>query len=199
MSTVGAAAGSPMELFRMKRATEQHEIRSGVPTTIVRATAFVDLWIEILRQTADRSGRPVVFGRGQNPIKFVSLAGVVALVEHAVIDPATRGSTLEIGGPDNLTFDLLARAVQKSSEGTGEVRHVPSGLLHLMANSIGRSKPQLGRQATAALVMDRADALLGRPTPHDRNGVAGALREDVGKPGAGKVRIKVGGRGSGRR
>ncbi|MGI8864616.1 MAG: SDR family oxidoreductase [Solirubrobacteraceae bacterium] len=157
MSIVGAAADSPMELFRMKHAAEQHAIASGVPTTIVRATAFLELWIEILQQTARRSGRPVVFGHGQNPINFVSVADVAALLEHAVIDPATRGKTLEIGGRENLTFNQLALAVQKSSEGRGKARHVAPIMLHLMANSIGRVKPQLGRQATAALAMDRVD------------------------------------------
>ncbi|MDP9334135.1 MAG: SDR family oxidoreductase, partial [Actinomycetota bacterium] len=80
MSTVGAAADSPMELFRMKHAAEQHAITSGVPTTIVRATAFLELWIEILQKTAGRSGRPLVFGRGANAINFVSVTDVAALV-----------------------------------------------------------------------------------------------------------------------
>jgi hypothetical protein len=34
---------------------------------------------------------------------------------------------------------------------------VPPAMLRLMANTIGRVKPQLGRQARAALAMDRTD------------------------------------------
>ena len=141
----------------MKHAAEQHASSSGVPTTIVQATAFLELWIELLGQTAARSGRPLVFGRGQNPINFVSVADVAALVERAVIDPATRGRVLEIGGPDNLTFDELAQAVQTAAGRSQAPRHVPPPVLRLMANSVGRIKPQLGRQARAALAMDRAD------------------------------------------
>lgn len=157
MSTVGAAADSPMELFRCKHGAEQHAIASGVPTTIIRSTAFIELWIELLRTSSGRSGRPLVFGGGQNPINFVSVTDVAALVEHAVLDRATRGQILEIGGPDDLTFDQLAQAVQASAGQGGAPRHVPRVMLHLMANSIGRVKPELGRQASAALVMDRAD------------------------------------------
>lgn len=157
MSTVGAESDSPMELFRMKHAAEQHAARSGVPTTIVRSTAFLELWIDLLRQTAGRSGRPLVFGRGTNPINFVSVVDVAAIVENAVIDPATRGKILEIGGPDNLTFDDLAEAVQTAAGRTERPKHVPPPMLRLMADSVGRVKPQLGRQARAALVMDRAD------------------------------------------
>jgi NADH dehydrogenase len=168
MSTVGAAGDSPMELFRMKHAAEQHAARSGVPTTIVRATAFLELWIDLLHHTAARSGRPLVFGRGQNPINFVSVADVAAVVEQAVIDPTTRGKTLEIGGPNDLTFDQLAQAVQSAAGRTAAPRHIPSVMLHLMANSVGRVKPELGRQARAALAMDRADLTFDATDLHQR-------------------------------
>jgi uncharacterized protein YbjT (DUF2867 family) len=157
LSTVGAAADSPMELFRMKYAAELYAATSGVPTTVVRATAFLELWIEMLRQTAKRSGRPLVFGRGDNPINFVSVADVAAVVELAVADPGTRGETLEIGGPDDLTFNQMAQAVLTADGGTGTPRHIPPAALMLMANTVGRLNPQLGRQTRAALVMDRTD------------------------------------------
>jgi uncharacterized protein YbjT (DUF2867 family) len=157
MSVVGAAAGSPMELFRMKYAAEQHLRASRVSWTIVRATAFLELWIDLLSQTAARSGRPVVFGHGNNPLNFVSVTDVAALVEQAITDPATRGRILEIGGPDNFTFNQLAAAVQAAAGRTGAPRHVPPRMLRLMAGTLGRVKPELGRQARAALVMDHTD------------------------------------------
>lgn len=157
VSTVGAAPDSAMELFRMKHAAEDHARSSGIPTTIVRATAFVELWVELLQHAAARSGRPLVFGRGDNPINFVSVADVAAMVELAVTDPTLRGQTVEIGGPDNITFKELARAVQRAGGRTGAPRHVPPAMLRVMANTIGRVKPQLGRQARAALAMDRTD------------------------------------------
>jgi len=157
MSTVGASPESPMELFRMKYAAEQHAAARGLSTTVVRATAFLELSIELLEKTAARSGRPLVFGRGDNGINFVSVIDVAALVERAITDPTTRGQILEIGGPDNLTFSELARAVQLAAGRPSSPRHVPPGVLRLMAATIGRVKPELGRQARAALVMDRVD------------------------------------------
>ncbi len=157
MSVVGAAADSPMELFRMKYAAEQY-LRSAVPGwTIVRATAFLELWIEVLTKTAARSGRPVVFGHGNNPINFVSVTDVAALVVQAITDPAARGRVLEIGGPANLTFNQLAAVVQETAGRTSPPRHVPPAVLRLAAGTIGRVRPQAGRMARAALVMDRDD------------------------------------------
>jgi uncharacterized protein YbjT (DUF2867 family) len=157
VSTVGAAADSPMELFRMKHAAERYAASMGIPTTVVRATAFLELWIELLRTTAGRSGRPLVFGRGDNPMNFASVVDVAALVELAATDSDTRGKTLEIGGPDNLSFNDLALTVMSADGSRGQPRHIPPPALRLMANTVGRLNPQIGRQARAALVMDRSD------------------------------------------
>jgi uncharacterized protein YbjT (DUF2867 family) len=157
MSVVGAAAGSPLELLRMKYAAEQHLQASGIRWTIVRATAFFELWIDLLSQTAARSGRPVVFGRGTNPINFVSVTDVAALAEEAVTDPATRGHVLEIGGPGNLTFNQVAAMIQSAAGRTSPPRHVPPAMLRLIACTLGHVKPELGRQTRAALIMDQAD------------------------------------------
>jgi NADH dehydrogenase len=157
MSTVGAAAHSPTELFRMKYAAEQHAAASGVPTTVVRATAFLELWVELLERTATHSGRPLIFGRGDNPINFVSVADVAAVVERVTTDPTTRGQIVEVGGTDNLTLTELASAVQTAAARCGAPRHVSPTALRLMANTIGRIKPEIGRQARMALFMDHAD------------------------------------------
>lgn len=157
ISVVGAAAGSPMELARMKHAAEQYLRASGAGWTIVRATAFLELWIDVLTKTAARSGRPVVFGRGNNPVNFVSVTDVAALVEHAVTDPAARGRILEIGGPAAITFNELAAAVQAAAGRTSPPRHVPPPILRIMAGTVGKLSPELGRKARAALIMDSAD------------------------------------------
>ena len=157
MSAVGAAAGSPSELFRMKHAAEQYLRASGMPWTIVRATAFAELWIDLLRHSSARSGRPVVFGRGTNPVNFVCTTDVAALTEHAVTHATARGQVLEIGGPRNLTLNQLAAAVQAAAGRTGAPRHVPPAILQFTASTLGHLRPELGRMARTALIMDRGD------------------------------------------
>ena len=157
MSIVGAAPDSPFELFRMKYAAETVLAASAVPFTVVRSTAYLELWIELLTGTAGRSNRPLVFGRGQNPINVVSVRDVAALVERVTMDQATRGQTLEIGGPENLTLDELARLVVAHHGGPGSPRHIPRVALRTMAATVGRLRPELGRQARAALAMDQYD------------------------------------------
>ena len=157
LSVVGASPDSPLELFAMKYAAEQHLRASGVPATVVRATAFAELWVEIVRKTAGRSGRPVVFGRGDNPVNFVCVDDVAAAVEYAVVEPSTRGSLMQIGGPDTVTLSELAALVQAVDGGTGEPRHVPRLALKGLAGSVGRVRPAFGRQLRMALAMDSMD------------------------------------------
>ena len=156
VSVVGAAADSPMELFRMKHAAEQHLRASGTAWTIVRSTAFLETWIDLLAQTADRAGRVVVFGRGNNPINFVSVNDVAAVVERAIDDADARGQTIEVGGPENLTFSQLARAIQSAGPSVAS-RHVPRAALKAMALLLRPFWPERARQGAAALALDMMD------------------------------------------
>lgn len=142
VSIVGASAEHPMELFRAKHQAEEHLRASGRPWTIVRATAFVELWADIV-------AKGIVFGRGDNPINFVSVGDVAAVVVQATVDPNLRGQVLEVGGPEDLTFNQLAGIVRETRKMPKTVRHIPRGVLRVMST--------VSRQPRAALVMDRID------------------------------------------
>jgi uncharacterized protein YbjT (DUF2867 family)/protein-S-isoprenylcysteine O-methyltransferase Ste14 len=157
MSVVGASAEHPIELFRMKHAAEEHLRASGAAWTIVRATAFAELWLDLLEQTAGTSGRPLIFGRGVNPINFVSASDVAAVVERAVVDPSMRGATFEIGGPQNVSFEELAAGLQRTSGRTAPPRHVPRPMLRLLATVLQPVQPNRARQIRAAIAMDTID------------------------------------------
>jgi uncharacterized protein YbjT (DUF2867 family) len=154
VSVLRAGPDGPMELTRMKYAAEQRLRASTCPWTVVRPEAFAQTWIEILRQTAGRSRRPLVFGAGANPIAWVDVEDVAALVERTVLDPAVRGRVLEIAGPERLSLDALARAVMAHEHWSGSPRHVPRSALQLAAWSLGLARPGFGRRVRTALAMD---------------------------------------------
>ena len=151
LSVVGAAPDHPLELFRMKAAAESLLRDAVVPWTIVRAAAFRELYEELLRRTAGRSGRPLVFGSGRTPVPFASVSDVAAAVEHALADPGSAGQVVEVVG-ETMTFDELAARMERDlGPGARRPRHVPRGVLRALACA-GGIPP--GRQAAAALVMD---------------------------------------------
>ncbi|MBA3808767.1 MAG: SDR family oxidoreductase [Solirubrobacterales bacterium] len=175
LSVVGASRNHAMELFRAKWAAEQHLRASAAPWTVVRATAYLELWAEIM-------AKPIVFGRGRNPINFVSVHDVAAVVERCVLDPALRGRVLEVGGPEDLTFLGLAELLQQLRGEKGSVRHVPRLML--------RAGAPFSRRASAALTMDSIDmtfdaaaargAFADIPSTDARSALSRALTEHAG-------------------
>jgi uncharacterized protein YbjT (DUF2867 family) len=157
VSLVGAAPDHPIGRFQAKYAAEQALRASGISWTIVRATAFMETWGKIMEQSLQASGKILVFGRGNNPVNFVSATDVAALVSHAVVTRGLRSQFLELGGPDNLTFDQVASLLQETIGSAATVRHIPRLALHAMAMATAGLKRDLARQARAALAMDSID------------------------------------------
>ena len=167
VSVVGAAPDHPIGLFRAKHAAEQALRASGIPWTIVRATAFMETWGKIMAQPLQASGKILVFGRGDNPVNFVSATDVAALISHAVATPCLRSHALELGGPGNLTFNQVAALLQETTGHLAAIRHIPRPVLHAMARATAMVKPALARQARAALAMDTIDMTFD-PSPTRR-------------------------------
>jgi nucleoside-diphosphate-sugar epimerase len=94
---------------------------------------------------------------GQNPINFVSVHDVACFVELAVVDAGMRGMSVDIGGPDNLTFEQIADVVQRETGKSGTIRHVPLPMMRLASVMMRPFNPVLARQIAAGVVMDTAD------------------------------------------
>jgi NADH dehydrogenase len=154
MSIIGAREDSPIEIARMKAAAE-HAAREtdGLEWTIIRAAAFAELWRDVLRQTAGRSGRPTVFGRGENPINVVSVEDVAVAVAHAALDPTLVGAIIDVGGPRNVTMNELATW----ATGSKAPRHIPRGMLRVGAAVSAPVRPAIARLMRQALAMDTTD------------------------------------------
>ncbi len=170
LSVIGAAADSTLDLFRAKYAAEQHLRASGTGWTIVRAGPFLQTWLAVLAQTAGKSGRPLIFGRGDQPIAFVSATDVAALVSRAATDTTLRGQLLEVAGAP-MTMIELAHALQAARGWNGPLRHMPRPILRAVATVAGAANPAFARMNRAALLMDTTalpagtdlTSLLGRP------------------------------------
>jgi NADH dehydrogenase len=153
VSVLGAAQNSPVDFFRAKHAAEQNVRLGRTPWTIVRAGPFLETWLAVLATTAGTSGRPLVFGRGDQPLPFVSALDVAAVVARSATDTTLRGSVLEIAG-EPIAMTDLARALQQSRQWRGSPRHVPRAVLRALAVLARPLNPGFARQNRTALAMD---------------------------------------------
>jgi nucleoside-diphosphate-sugar epimerase len=103
------------------------------------------------------TGRTRIFGRGNNPINFVSAQDVARFIELAVVDPIMRGELVEVSGPENLSMNKFAKAFEAVTGKAGKVSHVPLPMMRLMAVLMRPVNPTLARQVQAGVVMDTHD------------------------------------------
>jgi uncharacterized protein YbjT (DUF2867 family) len=157
VSIHAASSEHPMELYRAKSMAEQRLRESRLEWTIIRPTAFKELWAGIVGDPLLKSGTAMVFGRGDNPINFVSVHDVARLVEKAVIDRDLRGRTLEVGGPENLTLNRLVEIVAQSHGLQAKARHIPLAALRVGATALRPFRPDIAGLLQAAVLMDTTE------------------------------------------
>ncbi|HZQ49307.1 MAG TPA: SDR family oxidoreductase [Candidatus Dormibacteraeota bacterium] len=157
VSLHGAALDHPMELYRAKFTAEQALRESSLAWTIVRPTAFMELWAGIVGDPLLRGGPAIMFGRGNNPINFVSVIDVARVIGAALGDPRLPGRTLEIGGPENLTLTEIVEMIAAAHGLQPRVRRVPLPALRVGAALLRPVRPDLAGLVQAAIQMDTTD------------------------------------------
>lgn len=157
LSVHGAAATHPMELLRMKHRAEEALRASRLDWRILRPTVFMELWAGIVGDRHLRTGKATVFGRGDNPVNFISTRDVARFVELALVDPGLSHQTIDIGGPENVTFNELVSEVENAIGRKARVRHVPIPLMRLTRALIEPLKPDLAGMIEAGIVTDTSD------------------------------------------
>ena len=157
VSIAGASQSHQLEIHRAKHRAEEELRRSGLAWTIVRPTVLMETWALVVGEPIRKGGRARVFGRGDNPVNFVSADDVAAFVVRAVLERTLRGVILEVGGPENLTLNQVAALCQQTCARSGPVAHVPLPILRLASMVVPRLKPDIGRLIEAAVDMDTAD------------------------------------------
>ena len=157
LSIHGASPDNPMHLHRMKHLAEAALRDSSLDWTIVRPTVFMELWIAIVGDPILKSGKTTIFGRGDNPVNFVSVRDVASVVALALTQRATSRQTIDVGGPDNLSFRQLVGLFESASGRTASVRHVPMPVMRLARIVLGPFRPDLAGIIEAGIATDTAD------------------------------------------
>lgn len=157
MSILGASADHPAELFRDKFRAEQALKASGLSATILRPTAFMELWLNLIGEPMLKQGKALIFGRGENPINFVSVEDVARFALLGLRDPQARGMTIEVGGPANRSLSEVVALIEQITGKTVGRQHIPLPALRTMSVVARPFNPMFARQAGLAAYMDTHD------------------------------------------
>ncbi len=120
MSALGAREDGPTPYLRTKFAAEELVRQSGLNYAIFRPSLIFGRGGEAIKMFGDMVKKYVVpiIGDGQYRFQPVSVTTVVQGFEKALDPETAKDQTLDVGGPDNVTFDeimdTLARVMGKS-------------------------------------------------------------------------------------
>lgn len=168
ISAQGVRADHPVDFHRHKFATEEHLRASGMPYTILRPSAYMEIWGDLIGKPVLTTGKATLFGPGTNPMSFISERDVVAFCLMAL-----RGdlgdTTLELGA-ENYTHTQVAELYARAVGRTVTISHIPLPMLRLMAALISPFNAGTARLMRAAISMasekltfDPADLLKAYP------------------------------------
>jgi uncharacterized protein YbjT (DUF2867 family) len=153
----GARPDHPIDIFRAKYGVEQALRASSLSYTILRPTAFMELWLTIIGEPMIQQGRAMIFGQGANPINFVSVDDVARFAIIALEEPQARGGAIEIGGPENLTFTQVVATIERVTGRVVSKRHIPLTAMRAMSLLARPINPAFSRQVATGIVMDTQD------------------------------------------
>ncbi|MCL4298633.1 MAG: SDR family oxidoreductase [Anaerolineae bacterium] len=157
ISVLGAGPTSLLELARIKYASEQYLQASGLNYTILRAAPFMEFWATMVGEPILQSGKTTIYGRGNNPISFVSAEDVAKFCLIALQDARACNQVIEVGGPENLTFNQVAELFEKVGGQAARKSHVPLPVMRIMRLLVRPFNPMLSLQITGGILMDTED------------------------------------------
>jgi len=159
MSALGAREDSPSEYYRTKWEAEEIVRSSGLSYTIMRPSVifgerdhFTNLYARMIRLS------PVVMvpGSGANRMQPVYVGDVAKAFALSLEMRETVGRTLELAGPDVLTFDEVIERIGEAANKKRVTVHVPMPIMRanaLIAEKL-LSKPPFSREALKMLEED---------------------------------------------
>lgn len=119
-SVVRAPGLDKLELVRAKRAFEKELGRSGLPHTILYPNGFFSDMDEFL--TMAGKGRVYLFGPGRFRINPIDGPDVAVAAADALVGEA---EAVDLGGPDVLTHEQIAREAFRAVGNPPRITHVP--------------------------------------------------------------------------
>ncbi|CAG1065802.1 NADH dehydrogenase,E; NADH dehydrogenase [uncultured bacterium] len=164
MSALGAREGAASEYHRTKWEAEEIVRASGLGYTIFRPSVifgprdhFTNLFARMMRLS------PVVMvpGSGRGLMQPVYVGDVAKAFALSLRKKETIGKTLELGGPEKLTFDEVIERIGEAAGLRRRKLHVPMPLMRanaLLAEKL-LSKPPFSRDALKMLEEENTTAL----------------------------------------
>ena len=163
-STIGATAAAAAPYLYSRWMAEQETIRSPVPHTIVRFSAGFgegDEFFNVMAAQVKLSPLVPVAGDGKALFQPIAVEDIAACLVAAFESDETVGKTIEVGGPEQLTYDEMIDLVADTLDAKILKVHIPVGLIRLAAAIMEAlvPRPPVTREQLKMLQIDNTTEL----------------------------------------
>ena len=145
VSAIGATNNSTYSYLYSKWRGEQEVANSGLPYTILRSSIMFgegDEFLNALAGLVRVSPLVPVAGSGRNRFQPIAAADVARCVVLAVDREDLKGKTIEIGGPQQLSYNEIIGAVARTLGKRRLYFHLPVWLMYLATSVVQRLQPR---------------------------------------------------------
>ena len=135
-SAVGSREGAKSQYHRTKWEAENLVRASGIPYTILRPSLIYgpgDLFTIRLAEMIKLSPVLPVIGTGRSKIQPIFIDDVVECLRKIVTSESFINKIYEIGGPDELTYEEVTKAIARAMGVDRPVVHMPLFFMRTMA------------------------------------------------------------------
>lgn len=135
-SALGTREGAKSEYHRTKWEAETLVKASGIPYAILRPSLIYgpgDLFTIRLAEMIRLSPVLPVIGTGRSKIQPIYIEDVASCIAKILIDGQHLGKTYEIGGPEQLTYEEVTKAIAAALGVRRPVVHMPLSFMRTMA------------------------------------------------------------------
>ena len=144
-------------LLDAKETVENRLRESGVIYTILRPSAFMEIWLSPHLGFDFANAKATIYGSGQNKISYISLHNVADFAVAALLNPVARNTVLELGGPEALSQLEVVRIFEEVGGRSFEKQFVPEEALK--ARRIGATNPVELTFADLTLTVAQGDSI----------------------------------------
>lgn len=145
----------PVPFARYKYQVEQVLKASGLPYTIIRASAFMELHAhQLIGEPILTKGKVTLFGKGESLRNFIAADDVAHYVLLALTNPDLHNQTIAIGGPENLSSQQVVALYEQISGRQAQVSHLPHAVLRALSLLLRPFHPGLSQVMAAGSYFD---------------------------------------------
>lgn len=118
---------SPLEWAN--REVERRLKESGLVYTILRPSAFMEVWLSPAVGFDPTHAKAAIYGTGRNPISWISLHDVAQFAVASLDHPAAKNATLELGGPEAVGPLEVVKTFEQAGGRSFELQFIPEEAL----------------------------------------------------------------------